>query len=134
MQLKCAASGLQLYHVWGLLVANTQTDWKPLSVSMSTVIILSTLLLVFALVIILLAIVIIQQRKKGKAQPTAIPRLLERRAASGNGYDPKKRPKSTNLEFLHSTTENRYNNGNADAECFKPLVETSHHGNEYIQC
>jgi len=100
------------------------------------IIILSTLLLVCAAVIIFLIIVLIRQRRKRKTRLTAIPRILEQRAIN-NARDAllKKRPKSTNLEFLHATTDNKYNNAvlrAGDRDAFKPLVGS--HTNEYIQC
>lgn len=104
------------------------------TIGLPAVIIFLTLLLVFAIVILLLTIVIVRHRRKERSQPTAIPKILERRAIARNAYDPKNRPKSTNLEFLHSTNEGRYNNTNNDIECFKPLVESNHNGNEYVQC
>ena len=105
-----------------------------LSVVMPAIIILSILLLVFAAIIMLLAVALVQRRKRRHSQPTAIPKILEKRAIVSNVYDSKRRPKSTNLEFLHSTTDSRYNTGNTDSECCRPLVDTNHHGNEYVQC
>lgn len=101
------------------------------------IILFSVLLLAFAVVIALLVVLIVRQRKKHKTKLTAIPKILESRVLQGTqDAATKKRPKSTNLEFLHSTTENRYNTTMSlgDTECCKPLVEKTLSGNEYIQC
>lgn len=99
---------------------------------------LSVLLLVFAAVIVLLSMFILRQRTKERSKLTAIPKILERRAINNATRDAeiKRRPKSTNLEFLHSTNDNRYNNAitRGDPDCIKPLVESSHQDNEYMKC
>ena len=55
-----------------------------LSVVMPAIIILSILLLVFAAIIMLLAVALVQRRKRRHSQPTAIPKIFEKRAIVSN--------------------------------------------------
>ncbi|KAF6020328.1 CRIM1 [Bugula neritina] len=112
-------------------------SFLPTRIGLPMIILFSVLLLAFAVVIALLVVLIVRQRKKHKTKLTAIPKILESRVLQGTqDAATKKRPKSTNLEFLRSTTENRYNTTMSlgDTECCKPLVEKTLSGNEYIQC
>ena len=127
--------------VWSLLthalffhVSETKEQPSiPLSIGLPMLIISSLLLLIFAVVIVILAVYIVKQRKKRKQDLTAIPKILEHRA---NCDAVKKRPKSTNLEFLHATNDNRYNTAisRGDTDCFRPLVDENNHANEYVHC
>lgn len=101
-----------------------------MTVGLPIVIVFSVLLLLFAVIIALLAVILVRQRSRRNSKLKAIPKILEQRALNNDPFT-KKRPKSTNLEFLHATNDNRYNTAiSRDRECCTPLV----HGNEYVQC
>lgn len=108
----------------------------PLSIGLPMLIMSLILLLIFAVVIVILVIYIVKQRKKRKSNLTAIPKILEHRAMNRDAALMKKRPKSTNLEFLHATNDNRYNTAivRGDTDCFRPLVDENNHTNEYVHC
>lgn len=119
-----------------LLTALCDDSDVSLTVSLPVVIVFLVLLLAFALAIVILSLVVVKQKKK-KTQLTAIPKILESRAIN-NTCDVygKKRPKSTNLEFLNSTGENKYTStvSHVDTDCIRPLMSHSVSTNEYVHC
>lgn len=116
--------------------AGNQEQTIPLSVGLPTIIIFSLLLLTFAIIIVVLLVYIMRQRKKRRSNVPAITKQLEHKALNRDASLNKKRPKSTNLEFLHATNDNRYNTAiiRGDADCFRPLVDENNHANEYVHC
>lgn len=109
----------------------------PLSIGLPVVIVFCVLLLLFIGIIIVLLRVVLKRRKQRHLQLTAIPQILQQRAITNTkeSYH-KKRPKSTNLEFLHATNDNKYNIAvsRGDVESRRPLMDPPAIQNEYVHC